>query len=125
MGPVNESAVNPACGKPYGGPLLKWGWATSSFQPVAGIKAAGVRVTIMPETHMPWVVDGCGQLRGWSRSLKNLYAPAPQGQLYDVAAVNATCKFCGVQPAALLLKQAHRGMPNTARCRCARQHAPT
>ncbi|KAI7840465.1 hypothetical protein COHA_005767 [Chlorella ohadii] len=90
VGPVNESAVNPACGKPYGGPLLKWGWATSSFQPVAGIKAAGVRVTIMPETHMPWVVDGCGQLRGWSRSLKNLYGPAPHGQLYDVAAVNAT-----------------------------------
>jgi len=93
VGPVNTSATSPACGKPYGGPLLKWDWGTSSFQPVPGIKADGVRVTIMPETHMPWIVDGCGQLRGWSRTLKNLYGPAPQGKEYDIAAVNGTGKI--------------------------------
>ncbi len=87
---MNESAANPACGRAYGGPLLKWNWRTISFQPVAGIKAAGVRVTVMPETHRPWIVDGCGQLRGWSSSIKNLFGPAPQGKPFDIAAVNGT-----------------------------------
>ncbi|KAI7840331.1 hypothetical protein COHA_006113 [Chlorella ohadii] len=97
VGPVNDSVVNPACGQPYGGPLLKWNWGTTSFKPAAGINAAGVRVTVMPETHRPWIVDGCGQLRGWSSSMKSLYGPTPQGRAYDVAAVNSTvfsgCSF--------------------------------
>jgi len=90
VGPVNESALSPSCGKPYGGPLLKWTWGTSSFKPVAGVKAAGVRVTVMPETHKPWIVDECGQLRGWSPRLKNIYGPVPHGKTYDVAAWNGT-----------------------------------
>ena len=104
VGPVNESSINPLCGRPYGGPLLKWDWASSSFQPVPGIKAAGFRVTIMPETHMPWVVDGCGQLRGFTASLKSVYGPAPPSTLatyYDIAAVNGTGTAAPALPACL------------------------
>lgn len=109
VGPVNESAINPLCGRPYGGPLLKWDWASSSFLPVPDITAAGFRLTVMPETHMPWVVDGCGQLRGWSASLKSVYGPAPASTLrtyYDIAAVNGTGTeprlFCMLSCVALL-----------------------
>lgn len=111
---MNESAINPACGRPYGGPLLKWDWGTSTFQLVAGIKAAGVRVTVMPETHMPWIVDGCGQLRGWSRTLKNLYGPPPQGQVFDVTAANGICKalrLCSQLPCLVVRDGWHASMP--------------
>ena len=90
LGPVNESAINPACNKPYGGLLLKWNWGSSSFRPVPGVTGAGYRITIMPETHMPWIVDSCGQLSGWTPSLKRMYGPAPQGRMYDITAVNNT-----------------------------------
>ncbi|PRW57766.1 inositol monophosphatase [Chlorella sorokiniana] len=102
VGPVNATAVNPACGQPYGGPLLKWDWASSAFKPVPGMSAAGMRVTIMPGIHKPWIVDGCGQLCGWSAQGKNLFGPAPQGRRYDVAAANGTvfsgCSFYNPSP---------------------------
>ncbi|PRW58021.1 periplasmic substrate binding [Chlorella sorokiniana] len=90
VGPEDAASVNPACGKPYGGPLLKWDWASSSFKPTASAKGAGYRVTIMPGVKKPWIVDGCGQLSGWGQGWKRLYGPAPQGQLFDIAAVNGT-----------------------------------
>lgn len=87
---MDEFKVSPACNRPYGGPLLKWNWATSSFWPVASMAAVGMRVTIMPGVKKPWVVDSCGQLIGWGQGGKRLYGPAPQGQLYDIAAANGT-----------------------------------
>lgn len=105
LGPANETVLNPICDRPLGGPLLKWDWATSSFRHVPGISGAGYRIAIMPETHMPWIVDGCGQLSGWTPSLKRLYAPVPKlldkefyyqraekppFGYFDIAAVNNT-----------------------------------
>ena len=105
---MNDSATNPACGRPYGGPLLKWDWVTTSFQPVAGISAAGMCVTVMPETHKPWVVDGCGQLRGWSAQGKRLFGPTPQGELFDITAVNNTGETFRSWPAAQITMKARQ-----------------
>lgn len=56
-----------------------------------GISVSGYRVTVMPETHMPWIVDGCGQLRGWTATMKALFGPAPQtNTFFDIAAINGT-----------------------------------
>ncbi|PRW20897.1 PAS domain-containing sensor histidine kinase [Chlorella sorokiniana] len=91
VGPENKSVTSAACGKPSGGPLLKWDSAASKFAAVPGISAAGYRVAVMPETHMPWIVNGCGQLRGWTASKKSLFGPSPQtNTFYDIAAVNGT-----------------------------------
>ena len=91
VGPANYSATSSACGQPFGGPLLKWDYAASRFSSVAGINAAGYRVAVMPETHMPWIVDGCGQLRGWTANKKALFGPTPQTKtFFDIAAVNGS-----------------------------------
>lgn len=94
VGPEDTTKINPACGKPYGGQLLKWSWASSAFKPVAGISAYGYRLAIMPETGMPWIVDGCGQLRGWSASKKNLLGPNPKTTTYfDISAAGGKGEF--------------------------------
>lgn len=54
-----------------------------------------MRVTVMPGHKKPWIVDGCGQLSGWGLDWKRLYGPAPQGQLYDIAATNGTGEAVG------------------------------
>ena len=61
-----------------------------------GIIASGYRVAVMPETHMPWIVDGCGQLRGWTATKKGLFGPSPKTDtFFDIAATNGT-GGCGV-----------------------------
>ena len=70
--------------------MLRWDWASSSFKAVPGIAGLGYHITIMPDTHMPWIVDGCGQLRGWTASKNNLFGPAGSSGYYDIAAANGT-----------------------------------
>ena len=70
---------------------MRWDWPSSTFKAVAGISGLGYRVAVMPNTHQPWIVDGCGQLRGWTATNKNLYGPTPTTNTYfDIAAINGT-----------------------------------
>ena len=38
--------------------MLRWDWASSSFKAVPGIAGLGYHITIMPDTHMPWIFLG-------------------------------------------------------------------
>lgn len=65
LGPVQSTGGNCAAGKPRGGALLKWDGA-SSFVEDAVRKTFGYRLSVMPGTGVPWTVNGCGQLNGFS-----------------------------------------------------------
>ena len=109
--------------------MLRWDWASSSFKAVPGIAGLGYHITIMPDTHMPWIVDGCGQLRGWTASKNNLFGPAGNSGYYDIAAANGTGVAIGgggveeVDPARLWPPpQQHRCCSHVHPPRCAASH---